>query len=136
MPNYHTVKPGDRQPGKEYPSQNPAGTPVIFRGKNLYPDDAKRLMQELRLAQHEEEYVETYEEANDFTLESADEDEDFFQDLTVYEMHEMAAEAEELDDEAPPKVAAESNETEDGARRESDPPPPHDQSAPVEQTRS
>lgn len=135
MAEYHTVKKSERLPGKEYPSQIRASTPVTFRGRNLYPDDARRLIQELRLAEMEAGHVETFEEANDFNIPSADEDADFFEDLTVYEMHEITPEASELDDEATAMVAAESNETEDGAR--SEPPfPPHDQSAPVEQTRS
>lgn len=133
MPDYHTVPQKDRVPGKEYPSQRPRSTPVTFKGRNLYPDDAKRLLQELRLATYEDEYVESYEEANDFNIEASDEDGDFLQDLTVYEMHEVAAEADELDEEAPPMVAAESNETE---LRASDNPTAHDQSAPQESTRS
>lgn len=135
MPSYHTVNKKDRVPGKEYPSQVRGSTPITFRGKNLYPDDAKRMLQELRLAQHEEEYIETFEEANDFNIPSADEDEDFFEDLTVYEMHEITPEVDELVEETPAVVAAESNETEDRARSES-PDDAHAQSAPIEQTRS
>lgn len=78
MPDYHTVPKKDRVPGREYPDQKPVSTPVTFQGRNLYPDDAKRLLQELRLATYEDEYVETFEEANDFAIETADEDGDFF----------------------------------------------------------
>lgn len=133
MPEYHTVPKKERVRGREYPDQRPISTPVTFKGKNLYPDDAKRLLQELRLATYEDEYVETFEEANNFEIEAAEEDGDFFHDLTVYEMHEIKAEADELDEEAPPRVAAESNETE--VRASADP-TAHDQSAPDEQTRS
>lgn len=133
MPDYHTVPKKDRVRGREYPDQKPISTPVTFKGKNLYPDDAKRLLQELRLSTYEDEYVETFEEANDFAIESAEEDGDFFVDLTVYEMHEIKAEANELVEEATPRVAAESNETE---VRASDNSPAHDQSAPDEPTRS
>lgn len=51
----------------------------------------------------------------------------------MYEMHEITTEADDLVEEAPLEVAAESNETE---LRASDDSNAHDQSAPQESTRS
>lgn len=127
-----TVKKADRLPGKEYPHQKQTHTPVSFGGRDLFPSEAKQLIQEWSAQQAEANHVETLEEANDFEIPGfeMEEDEDFFQNLTVYEMHEQM---EEIQKQSPPEidpandVSGRENENLDLS---------HDQSAPDEQTRS
>ncbi len=64
-------------------------TPVKFRGHNMQADQMKNFMSEWSLYQAEANHVETIEEANDFSIPD-DDSEDFLQNVTVYEMHEMA----------------------------------------------
>ena len=81
----------------------------------------------------ENNHVETLEEANDFNI--GEDDDDFFQNYTVYEMHDQAEQNLQLFQENfPPEqqeTQPESNETE----LQSESPNPeysHDQSAPEE----
>lgn len=124
----------NRDPAKEYPDQTPIATPVSFNGKPAYKDEVKHFLTEWSRTQAEQQHVETIEEANDFFLPEEDnDDEDFFSlTPTVYEMHEIQAEADELVQEAPPSETPESNETVDPGAPSTPPDPAHDQSAPVE----
>ena len=111
-------------------------TPVTYRGSAVQPNDMKSFMAEWSLSQAEANHVETIEEANDFDIQD-EEDEDFLQNFTVYEMHEIAEDNlaiynQEQADDPPESVDVESNETSDRAR---DPQNSHVQSAPIEQTR-
>lgn len=105
-------------------------TPVKFRGKPMQPDNLKNFMTEWSTSQAEANHVETIEEANDFKIPD-DDSEDFLQNVTVYEMHEMAEDNLVLLQETEAMVA-ESNET--GVTGEDT--IPHDQSAPNEQPNS
>lgn len=121
----------------EYPDPTPVATPVTFRGKSVPHQDMARFMQEWSRAKAEAEHVETFEEANDFEIYDP-EDNDFFHDLTPYEMLDMP-EIEEADQgrleqnqPADPQSAAESNETEPaGAQQKVLKETAHDKSAPM-----
>lgn len=66
-------------------------TPLTYGGNNMPPDQLHSFMTEWSLSQAERNHVETLEEANDFNINDEESD-DFFQNLTVYEMHEQAEE--------------------------------------------
>ena len=106
-------------------------TPVQFWGSSVYPDQMKNFMEEWSLRQAEENHVESIEEANDFNIQD-EEDEDFFQGYTVYEMHEIAEDNLAAYQAALPQdpEVAESSESDDRALATPD--NEHDQSAPVE----
>lgn len=86
----------DRDPNKEYPPYRPIPTPVTFRGQDVSQDSLKRMLQNERLLMEEAEYTESFEEANDFGPDE-DEDEDFLNGYTVYEMHEIQAEMAQVE---------------------------------------
>ncbi len=97
------------------------------KSKRLEVDNFQSMVNEWSLTNAEQNHVETIEEANDFNIPD-DDSEDFLQNVTVYEMHEMAEDNLRLLEQEQ-KALAESNETDIlGA----EPPPPHDQSAPIE----
>ena len=97
---------------------------------SLPQHELQRMVRELSLAASEEAHIETLEEANDFGIEDDEEDQDFFHNLTVYEMHEAAEDNLALLEQAQlNQEPAESNETGDQGEES---PTPHAQSAPVE----
>nr|UXQ88074.1 MAG: hypothetical protein [Microvirus sp.] len=57
---------------------------------NTQQSDFQKMVNEWSTSQAELNHVETIEEANDFGIEEDAEDQDFFHNLTVYEMHEAA----------------------------------------------
>ena len=127
MTEIHTVKVQDRDPRKEYPAQTKITTPVNF-GRSPYPDDFKSQLEEFSRMSAERNHVETIEEANDFGDMSQPEDEDFFEQTTVYEMHEIQAEAvEDTPEEAPQIDVAETPDSDVQGDLDF---PEHDQSAP------
>lgn len=78
-------------------------TPVSFKGSSVAPHQFQSFMTEWSLTQAEANHVETIDEANDFSIHD-EEDNDFFNDLTVYEMHDQAEENLQLYNESlPPK---------------------------------
>ena len=92
-------------------------------------DNFQRMVNEWSLANAEKLHVETIEEANDFNIPD-DDSEDFLQNVTVYEMHEMAEEnLRQFQKDQELQALAESNET---GVTSAEPTTPHDQSAPNE----
>ncbi|AJK28298.1 hypothetical protein [Eel River basin pequenovirus] len=114
-----------RDPFKEYPDPTPVVIPVGFGPKpRAQRDELMHMLNEQRLREEEENYVESPEEADDFFVE--DEGDVLF---SAYELSELQEEAPidlEVDDESD---QAESNETDNRARETKT---AHDQSAPVE----
>jgi len=111
-----------------------SSTPVTFNNHNMPKNQMKSFMDEWSLTQAELNHVETIEEANDFEIYD-EEDNDFFKNQTVYEMHDQAEENLALFQpiEEPPndqESQAESNETVVSGEEKTQ--PPHDQSAPNE----
>ena len=102
------------------------------KSHRLEVDNFQNMVNEWSLANAEANHVETIEEANDFDIPD-DDSEDFLQNVTVYEMHEMAEENLRLLqlDQEQNQALAESNETGTGAL-DTNPNPEHDQSAPGE----
>ena len=102
-----------RDPNKEYPPYRPIPTPVTLGGRDFEADRLRRMLETQKLIEVEEGHLESFEEANDFGPDDED-DLDFGTGYTMYEMHEMAVEAEaNLPPEAEPQVMDESNETVD-----------------------
>ena len=117
-----------RDPNKEYPPYRPIPTPVTFGGRDFEADRLKQMLENQKILEVEAGHVESFEEANDFGPED-DEDLDFGTGYTMYEMHEIALEAEaHLPPEAAHQVMDESNETVDQGA--SSPSPDAQQSAP------
>lgn len=103
-------------------------TPVSFKNHNMPKEQLHSFMEEWSLTQAERNHVETIEEANDFEIHD-EEDSDFFEKQTVYEMHEMAEENLAIYKQNQ-ELQAESNETVvPGGDNHN---PLHDQSAPDE----
>ena len=89
------------------------------------------MIEEFSLSQAEKHHIETLEEANDFNI--GDDDDDFFKNQTVYEMHDQAEENMALfQQNFPPETdqeeEAESNETEDSSEIQN-PKPSHEVSS-------
>nr|UXQ87936.1 MAG: hypothetical protein [Microvirus sp.] len=95
--------------------------------KSMHTDDFQNMVNEWSLTNAEKHHVETIEEANDFDIPD-DDSEDFLQNITVYEMHEMAEDNLHLLPQIN-QALAESNET---GIPGADSQPPHAQSAPDE----
>ena len=130
MPRKRTTP--KRDPNKEYPPYRPIPTPVTFGGRDFEADRLKQMLENQKILEVEAGHVESFEEANDFGPED-DEDLDFGNGYTMYEMHEMALEAEaQVPPEAAQQVMDESNETVDQGA--SNPTPDAQPSAPDEPT--
>lgn len=115
-------------PRKRKSVQSPPTPPLRVRGhRSPDPHDVKNFIQEWSLSQAEANHVETIDEANDFSIHD-EEDEDFFENLTVYEMHEATEDRLALME---LEKQAETNETDDTGA-ELNPDTTHDQSAPIE----
>ena len=122
----------DRDPFKEYNSQIPVATPVSFRGLPTQRDEFRKFMDEWSRDQAEANHVETIEEANDFDIGGEEEDDDFFEGITPYEMHEMQIDTEEAADPVDAAMTgspAENNDSDDRATGTPETSP--DPSAPV-----
>jgi hypothetical protein len=117
--------PVERDPFKEYPDPTPLVIPVGFGPKpKSQRDELMHMLQEQRLREEEDEYIESPEEADDFYIE--DEGDVLFSNYELSELQEETPIDLEVDEESD---QAESNETDDRAR---DTQNAHDQSAPVE----
>lgn len=121
-----------RDPNKEYPPYRPIPTPVTFGGRDFEADRLRLMLENQKILEVEQGHVESFEEANDFGPDD-DEDLDFGKGYTMYEMHEMAIEAEaHPTPEADTQVMDKSNETVDQGA--SNPLPDAQPSAPDEPT--
>jgi len=106
----------------------PRNTPVAFHN-TVPPAKMHSMIEEWSLTNAENAHVETLEEANDFNI--GDDDDDFFEKHTVYEMHDQAEENLQLFQQNTPaenkqETQTESNETVVSGENQ----PSHDQSAP------